>query len=506
MEKVREAVKKIREKGYLVSPKTIDMLKEEENPLEIVKNIEEKEESSSKAIIEPEDIEEQIKKNKEETDEKPKTKIKGKLKQIPSKEHEKEIEILNKDISKESRSKGEVEDFVENFKSRYNKIYKILRSRGENSAVKIENAKKKNEKIKVIGLITEMKSTKNGHVFMKVEDPTGLMKALVPKNKKSIIEKTDELVNDEVIALEGHMGNNNLFIINNIHCPDLPVRELKTTEEDIAIATTSDIHIGSNYFLKENFENFLKWLKGEKGNKRQRELAGKIKYLTIAGDIVDGVGIYPEQEKELELTDIYLQYKQFKEYMEEIPDHIEIIIGPGNHDAVNKADPQPKIPPELIENIEELPNVTMIGSPALLKIHGLRLLVYHGTSFDDIIPQIKSASYENVKGVLRKTLKSRHLHPIYGEKPITPEREDHLVIEKAPDIYHSGHVHKNGYDKYRGTICVNSGTWQEKTPFQRRIGHKPTPGRLPIIETKKGKINVLRFDQGLNEEGVKEKK
>jgi len=173
MEKVREAVKKIREKGYLVSPKTIDMLKEEENPLEIVKNIEEKEESSSKAIIEPEDIEEQIKKNKEETDEKPKTKIKGKLKQIPSKEHEKEIEILNKDISKESRSKGEVEDFVENFKSRYNKIYKILRSRGENSAVKIENAKKKNEKIKVIGLITEMKSTKNGHVFMKVEDPTG---------------------------------------------------------------------------------------------------------------------------------------------------------------------------------------------------------------------------------------------------------------------------------------------------------------------------------------------
>jgi len=494
MEKIQTAVKTLREKGYLVSPETIDHLKQEENPEELAKKINEKT-PESKAIIEPEDLKKKKRKQIE---------VKGSLEDFKSKQHEAEIEILKKDISKESTSKGEVEDFVENFKSRHRKIHKILRNRGENSAVDIERAKDKEEDMKIIGLITEKKTTKNGHVFMRLEDPTGLMKALVPNNQKELIEETNELVNDEVIAVEGHMGNNNLFIINNIHCPDLPVRELKTTEEDIAIVTTSDLHIGSKYFLEKNFEAFIEWLRGERGNERQRELAKKVKYLTIAGDLVDGVGVYPEQEKELTLTDIYQQYKQFKKYVEQIPDHIQIIIGPGNHDAVNKADPQPKIPPELIEGLEELPNIIMVGSPAVVKLHGLKFLMYHGTSFDDIIPQIKSASYENIKGVLKKTLKARHLHPIYGEKPVTPEREDHLVIEEAPDIYHTGHVHKNGYDKYRGTLCVNSGTWQEKTPYQKKIGHKPTPGKLPVIETKTGKINVLRFDQGINEEGVRE--
>ncbi len=498
MEKVQKAVKRIKEKGYLVSAETIEELKEKEEPLKIVEKIEEST-SESKAIIEPEDLE-----RKEET-EKKEVKTKGSLEHIEAKQHDADIEIINKDLSKESTSKGEVEDFVANFCNRHEKIHRILRSRGENSAVDIEQAKQKENKMKVIGLVTEKKTTKNGHIFMKIEDPTGLMKALVPNNKKETIKQTEDLVNDEVVALEGHMGNNNLFIIENIHYPDIPVKEQRTTEEDIAIVTTSDIHVGSNYFLKENFKSFIDWLKGDKGNKRQRKLAEKVKYVTMAGDLVDGVGIYPEQENELELADIHEQYKQFKKYIEEIPSHIHVIIGPGNHDAVNKADPQPRIAPEIIEELDELPNVIMVGSPAMLKLNGLKYLMYHGTSFDDIIPQIKSASYENIKGVMKKTLKSRHLHPIYGEKPITPEREDHLVIEEVPDIYHTGHVHKNGYDKYRGTICVNSGTWQEMTPFQRKIGHKPTPGKLPVIETKKGKINVLRFDKGLNKEGVKNK-
>jgi DNA polymerase II small subunit len=35
---------------------------------------------------------------------------------------------------------------------------------------------------------------------------------------------------------------------------------------------------------------------------------GKIKYLFVAGDSVDGIGIYPQQITELDIFDIYEQF------------------------------------------------------------------------------------------------------------------------------------------------------------------------------------------------------
>lgn len=495
MKEIEKLVNRIQEEGYLVSPGAIDRLKEIDDPerksLSIIERLREIREPEE--FIDSKAVEELLEEEKEEVE------VEGSLYNPIAKEHEAEIEIINKDLAKESESTGSVEDFVENFKNRYEKTHKILKTRGENSAVKIKDVKKKKgDHVKVIGLITEKRTTKNSHIFLRVEDPTGMMKALVPSGNEEIKRKMEDTVYDEVIAFEGKLTNDDLFIINEIYYPDVPVREVKTTEEDIAIATTSDLHIGSKYFLEDNFKSFIEWLKGKKGNKRQKELAGKVKYLTIAGDLVDGVGVYPQQEEELEITDIYGQYKKLCDFIREIPSHIEIIIATGNHDAINKADPQPKLDPVLAEELGEMSNVTLVGSPAMLKLNGLKTLIYHGTSFDEIIANVPSLNYEKIKDVMKKTLKSRHVHPIYGEKPITPEREDHLVIEEPPDIYQAGHVHKNDYTKYKGTICVNSGTWQKVTPFQKKLGHKPTPCKLPVIETKKGKINVVRFDKGLS--------
>ena len=48
-------------------------------------------------------------------------------------------------------------------------------------------------------------------------------------------------------------------------------------------------------------------------------------------------------------------------------------------------------------------------------------------------------------------LKRRHLSPIYPGNLIIPEK---LITcyEDEPDAFHSGHVHKNGYTAYRGTL------------------------------------------------------
>ena len=58
-----------------------------------------------------------------------------------------------------------------------------------------------------------------------------------------------------------------------------------------------------------------------------------------------------------------------------------------------------------------------------------------------------------------------------------------------------GHLHKNAAMKYRGTLLLNSGTFQERTDFQVRMGHVPTPGIVPILELKDQRLSQLKFTE-----------
>ena len=57
-----------------------------------------------------------------------------------------------------------------------------------------------------------------------------------------------------------------------------------------------------------------------------------------------------------------------------------------------------------------------------------------------------------------------------------------LVIDPVPDVFHSGHVHTIDMLDYRGTLIVNSGTWQSQTHFQANMGLDPTPSIFPIVD------------------------
>ena len=83
-----------------------------------------------------------------------------------------------------------------------------------------------------------------------------------------------------------------------------------------------------------------------------KEIAGRVKYVLIAGDIVDGVGVYPNQAQELCIRDVHKQYNFAAKYLEKIPEYIEIVISPGNHDASRKALPQPAIPEGYLTGIK----------------------------------------------------------------------------------------------------------------------------------------------------------
>lgn len=410
-----------------------------------------------------------------------------------AKEHAPRFKLIGEsDITGKSNCSGKLEDFAGHFRNRFERISRILRTRiTPNPLVETNRLKESaGAKVRLIAMVTEKRITKKGNILLDVEDEEGGAKAVITKDKRDAFSAAQKVLLDDIIALDGKNAEE-LFIADEITWPEIPfAKEQKKTEDDIAIAYLSDIHLGSKKFLEREFSHFLGWLNGsESSTARQRELAGKVKYVIICGDTVDGIGIYPDQEKELAEKDIFKQYEMLDSAIEKIPDHITVFVAPGNHDAVRRAEPQPSIPFELMHS-----EVVRIGSPSYLEIEGLKHLVYHGASLDSIISGagLKNG-YANPHEAMLELVKRRHLSPIYGDNLIVPEERDYLVIDDEPDVIHMGHVHTNGYMLYRGTLLVNSGTFQDRTDFQVRMGHMPTPGIVPVLETKTGKLNHLSF-------------
>ena len=74
--------------------------------------------------------------------------------------------------------------------------------------------------------------------------------------------------------------------------PDIPsTKEFKKAEDEAYVVFTADLHVGSDVFYKDDFLKFVDWINGNTGSVKQKEIAKKVKYLFIVGDLVDGVGI-----------------------------------------------------------------------------------------------------------------------------------------------------------------------------------------------------------------------
>lgn len=248
--------------------------------------------------------------------------------------------------------------------------------------------------------------------------------------------------------------------------------------------------------MEKEFNEFLSWLNLKHGNELSREIARKVKYLVIAGDLIDGVGVYPNQEKDLEIPDIYDQYTEVARLLSKVPKHIPIIIIPGNHDASRKSLPQPAIPKEYAAKLYELENLYSLGNPSIVRLHGVEFLIYHGRSLDDVLSSVPKLNFTQPEQAMKLLLQARHLAPIYGGKtPIAPEEIDHLVIERIPDVFHAGHVHVNGSCRYRGTLIINSGAWQRQTEYQKMMGLNPTPGIVTLLNLKTFQTITMNFSQ-----------
>ncbi len=413
-----------------------------------------------------------------------------------AKEVDPDIKIIE-DPTEKICTTGSIQDYLEYFRDRFRRLEKILRQRIDiRNAMPISEALKapRNSKVKVIGMLTEKRESKR-RIFFRIEDMSGAVTVLVPQNAEEAIRaRSQMLLLDQVVCCNAVKSRNDLLVLEDVLFPEIPQRRPRKASIPVYAALISDLHVGSKLFMREEFNRFLLWLNGKLGDTYKRDLAGKIKYVIIAGDIVDGVGVYPGQANELATTDIYQQYQEASRFIEQIPDYIELIVIPGNHDASRKAIPQPAIPRKYSESIHEARPVHSLGNPCTINLHNVELLVYHGRSLDDIIATAPNQSFKEPEKAMKLLLQCRHLAPIYGQKtPISPENRDFMVIERVPDIFHTGHIHVERHETYREVLSVNSGAWQGQTAFQRKMGVEPTPGIVPIVDLQTLRVFTVNF-------------
>ena len=405
------------------------------------------------------------------------------------------------DITGHSTCIGEYVQFVQYFRDRYSRLSEIIR--GRINARPIESLKRRSfrrggdggsEEISIIGMVSDISNTTNGHKIFSLEDPTGSFSVLIRSTDKELFELASRILLDEVVGATGSVTNDgNLMLATKLIQPDVPNNVQHRTGSHGKAVLISDVHVGSSQFMEDAWLDFLDFLKGESDSESMRELATSIRYLVVAGDLVDGIGIYPDQEMELDILDVYAQYRKAAEYFREIPEHIRVIISPGNHDAVRQAEPQPALPESIQADFPQ--NVIFVGNPALVDLDGVRILIYHGRSIDDLVASIPGVSYQEPAGAVLEMVKRRHLAPTYGSRvSISPEKKDYFVIDPVPEIIHTGHVHTLGVQRYKNILLVNSGTWQAQTEFQKRVNLMPVPARVPIVDLADFDVKILGFD------------
>lgn len=402
--------------------------------------------------------------------------------------------------------KLEVQDFVNYFRSRFIEMRGILQSRPElNNPISISKIFGNKQKISIIGIVSSKSFTKNRNIIFEVEDITGRIKIIINKDKKELYEKAENVALDSVVGFKGS-GNEERFFAEDIIYPDSALPERKFSLTDEYAAFIGDLHFGSKRFMKSNFLKFIEYLNG---NLEEDKEARKIKYLFLVGDIVTGIGNYPNQEKDLEISDLEEQFFGLAELLSKIRKDIKIIISPGNHDGVRLMEPQPFLDQKYSWPLYEMENVFITSNPCYVNIgkrenfSGFTVLTYHGFSYpyyaNNIPSLIQKKAMNCPEEIMKYLLKNRHLAPTHASTQSFPLEKDGLLIREIPDIFVSAHTHKCGVTYYNNILIVSISCWEEMTPYQEKFGNIPDHCKVPIFNLKTRKVKILDFEEKENE-------
>ncbi|MBT3405169.1 hypothetical protein HN832_01340 [archaeon] len=398
--------------------------------------------------------------------------------------------------------KLEVKDFVTYFKNRFSTLKNILQEHSElDKLVSIGKMSGNRQIISIIGIVSNKRITKNKNILLEVEDLTGKLKVLINKDKKELYKKAEEIPLDSVIGFKG-AGNKEILFVNEIIFPESRLAFRKKGIVDENVLFIGDIHVGSKFFMEDNFLKFINYLNGNVPGTEDE--IKKIKYLFILGDLVAGVGIHPGQERELTIANVEDQYIHAAKLLNKIRKDIKIIISPGNHDAVRIMEPQPILDEKYAWSLYEIKNVLLIGNPSIINIgakegfSGFNILNYHGYSYHyysgNISRLIVEKAVHKPEIIMEYLLKFRHLAPTHSSTLYFPSEEDPFIIRDIPDIFVSGHTHKSAVSYYNNVLIVSSSSWESLTPFQEKMGNEPDFCKVPLFNLKTRAVKILDFE------------
>ncbi len=390
------------------------------------------------------------------------------------------LEVVREGFSGPSRADTPIAGYRQLFTSRYRQLAPIVRNRpGLESVRAIGELKPSDAAQSLVGLVREVRTTsRQHHTLLTLDDESGSIEVLVPKGSAA---GRLPFLPDEVVGLKLRWGRgrDRLPLVVAVERPEVPaVRPRTRSAEGRRVVLLSDLHVGSKAFLDRDWGALVDFLRGQGPNP---ELAGSVDTVVVAGDLVDGIGIYPNHERDVAIPDVVEQYVALGRRLNELPSRLTIIVIPGNHDAVSPAEPQPALPASLARRLG--PNVRALANPSTFSLGGTVVTAYHGRGLDDLIPALPGARYERPTEVLRRVLQMRHLAPIYGQRtPIAPADRDGLVLEPVPDLLVTGHLHTYGVDRYRDVLMVSASAWQGETEYQRMRNIVPHPSQATVVD------------------------
>ena len=134
---------------------------------------------------------------------------------------------------------------------------------------------------------------------------------------------------DEVVGVKLRLSaeKDRIPLALAVERPDVPLgRVVGRSSSTRRTVFLSDLHVGSKSFLGECWAGLIEFLREDGAHP---DLARSIDSVVIAGDLVDGIGIYPRQERDLAIGDIVEQYAELGRRLSELPPRLTVIAVPG---------------------------------------------------------------------------------------------------------------------------------------------------------------------------------
>ena len=200
------------------------------------------------------------------------------------------------------------------FASRFAKMKQIISARPEAKKLRtIGNVAKmsgSDNDVFVCGLVAK-KSTGPDSVKIVLEDTTGSLEAWV--FEEGIRTEAEMLLLDQFVMIRIGRAKNNRFVVKELVLPGIPGHTINHSETESFAVFISDLHVGSDFFMEEAFLEFVSWLSSTD------QVAKRVRFVVIGGDLVDGVGIYPNQDRGLVYQTVEEQLRRAEALLSQIP-------------------------------------------------------------------------------------------------------------------------------------------------------------------------------------------